>query len=247
MPKIGGLCAICSSSGELDIPIAINIAENIVCPELLTIGTTTNPMHWDGVTENVLIHVECTDVTPSNKTMFKLVLDAAHSAAVTSGRLETFRAEIRSYSTNDISGSLRPLVGQVSFMGDCTYVGQGPSGAFGVIGSIWSGSNLTANGDVFAIGAFMGVETGSTYNAESAMIYCYQFGKTSVESLIRLDCNIGGTSQMSYFIDADGLDLEVHHDFFSNDTIDTSSDTESDGVIKLRLSGTVYEIPIYAQ
>jgi len=92
----------------------------------------------------------------------------------------------------------------------------------------------------------MGVETNSTYSGESAMIYLYQYGKTSVESLIRLDCNIGATSNMTYFLDGDGLDLSSHHDFFSSDTINTASDTESDGTIKIRLSSTVYEIPIYA-
>ena len=222
----------------------INVAGNLVIPQMMTVGDATNPIHWDGVAENWLVHTECTDVTTPGKTAHKLVLDAAHSAATTSGRLECFRGEVRSYSTNNISGSIRAVVGQVSFMDDCTYVGAGPQGCFGVVSSIWSGSNLTATGDVFSLGIFQGVETGSTYNGESAMIYMYQFGKTSVESLIRLDCNIGATSQMSFFLDCDGLDLVSHHDFFSNDTVATQSGA-SDGCIKIRLSGTTYEIPIF--
>lgn len=242
-----GSCAITTGiKMQGSITTGINVAANTVMPQFITVGTSTNPIHWDGVAENILIHTECTDVTTSSKTTNKFVLDAAHSAATTSGRLECFRGEVKSYSTHNISASIRAVVGQVSFMGNCTYVGAGPQGCFGIVGSVWSGSNLTATGDVFAIGGFMGVETGSAYNGESAMIYLYQFGKTSVESLIRFDCNIGATNQMSYFIDADGLDLSSHHDFFSADTIDTASDTESDGTIKIRLSSTVYEIPIYA-
>jgi len=51
----------------------INVDENLVIPQLVTVGTSTNPIHWDGEAENILIHTECTAVATSSKTTNKLV------------------------------------------------------------------------------------------------------------------------------------------------------------------------------
>lgn len=225
----------------------INVGANLVIPTLMTIGTTGNGIHWDGVAEGIMIYGEATDVTMSTKTFAKIQLSAPQSAALTSGRLECFRAETISYSTNNVSAGngMRALVGQISFSGNCTYNGTAANGAIPLIGCLWSGSNLTCTGDAYALGLFVGVETGSAFNGESAFCYMYNFGKTAVESLfnVYIACT---PSVPTYLFNFLGAVLGSYSNPCTTDSVATNSGG-SDGAIKIRIGTTTYEIPIFAE
>jgi hypothetical protein len=229
---------------------AINVAANTVIPNLINIGTSTNPLHWDGVASNILVYQENTDTTPASVTANKFVLHAAHSAAVTSGRLECFRAVVTSYSTNNVTASMRSLVGQTEFAGNCTYVGSDPQGCYGVIASIWSGSNLTAIGDIHPLGIFFGVETGSALNGESSYIYIYNYGKVNPTSVMQIydATNVSGTT---YFLDMQNTALgsAAAKPCYTGDVNPTGTTGDNalgaDGHIKILVGSTPYYIPIF--
>lgn len=235
----------------------IDVDANTVIPQLITIGTITNPMHWDGVASNVLVYQENTDVTPGSITANKFSLSAAQSAATTSGRLECFRAEVKTYSTGDVTADLRALVGQVEFSGDMTYIGGSSydfSGAYGVIASIWSASDVTADGGnlgkMYPLGIFFGLETGTSLSGEDAYIYIYNYGKVCPNSVMKL-YNASTPAEPTYLFDKAHSTLgSASGPFYTQDVNPHSAPADAslgaDGHIKILIGATPYYIPIFA-
>ena len=231
----------------------INIAANTVVPQFMTIGTSANPIHWDGVASNILIYTENTDTTPSSTTANKLILSAAQSGAVTSGRLENFRAVVTSYSTNNITADLRGVVGQMELGDGVTYQGSTTNdfaGCFAMIASIYSGGNVTCNsgnlGKLYPLGIFFGLETGTSLSGEDSYVYIYNYGKVCPNSVIKL-YNMSTPEQPTYFFDMQNAVLGSSSGPVYTGSLDDSGDNNilCDGHIKILVGSTPYYIPIY--
>lgn len=230
----------------------ISVSNDLVIPKFLAVGASGSGVHWDNVDEWIEVYAEAITATPTTKPLTRITLNAISSAATTSGRLECFRAVISSSGTQNITANMRSIVGQTEFAGACTY-GAGSydfDGAYGVVAGIYSGANVQSAGNLYPLGIFFCLETGSVISGASSYIYVYNYGKVCPNSVIKV-YNASTPAQPTYLLDMGGAVLgsasgPVYTGDVNPSTAPTADVLGADGHIKILVGSTPYYIPIFA-